>query len=78
MNYFILLLIMNQKNENKDLKSKSEKNAILSDELILQHHAETLNNPNKIGNILIKYISNDLKDVTWEKEGKQVNFNNYL
>jgi hypothetical protein len=32
-----------------------------------------LKNPTKIGNILIKYISSELKDCTWEKEGKDVN-----
>ncbi len=35
-----------------------------------------LKNPTKIGNILLKYISSELKNCTWEKEGKEVN-NNY-
>ena len=35
---------------------------------------ETLNEPNKIRNLLNKYISKDLKNISWEKEGKDVNY----
>ena len=31
-----------------------------------------LKNPTKIGNLVLKYISNDLKNCSWEKEGFEV------
>lgn len=61
-----------KKNENENLFQANKINN-LCDESFYEI-GDVLQNPNKIGNILIKYISHDLRRCTWENEGKQVNF----
>ena len=53
-------------------KQNHDKNTNYCDESFYDQNSEILHYPNKIGSILIKYISHDLKDVTWEKEGIEV------
>ncbi len=62
------------KREVNDEMKIYENTENLCDETFYDNNDKTLQNPNKIGDILLKYISNDLKNVTWEKEGNEVIF----